>query len=82
MTRPEFQVHTYAAGRRRKPTPTPAPETAHVRVDPRVWQAALDLAGGDVSRLTVVSPTEVTVHNSPDRRRRVIGSTHEREAMA
>jgi hypothetical protein len=34
-----------------------------IRVDRRVWRAALDLAGGDAARLVVESATSVTVLN-------------------
>lgn len=39
-----------------------------VKVDPRVWQTALRLAGGNATLLTVVHSTEVIVHNHPQRR--------------
>lgn len=64
-----FQVHRAAAVRRpplRLRVP-PGPLTT-VRVAPAVWRAALRLAGGDASRLVVVSDTAVIVANRGTRR--------------
>ena len=36
-----------------------------ITVDPQVWAAALDLAGGDAARIEVHSSTNVTIHNKP-----------------
>lgn len=36
-----------------------------VKPNPAVWKAALQAAGGDVSRLRVVSETEVVIENKP-----------------
>jgi hypothetical protein len=44
------------------------------QVNPGVWAAALELAGGDTGRLEVVSDTEVLVHNRPGRRSRHRGA--------
>lgn len=41
-----------------------------VTVDPRVWQTALKLAKGNAKRITITSPTEVIVHNHPQRKRK------------
>ncbi len=47
----------------RRPTPARSHPTPiwTVRVHPEVWSLALTLAGGDVRRLVVASPTEVYV---------------------
>lgn len=34
-----------------------------VKVDLRVWRKALELAGREISRIEVISPTNVIVHN-------------------
>ncbi len=34
-----------------------------VRPDPRLWQTALQLAGGDPSLITVLSPTRLEVRD-------------------
>lgn len=39
-----------------------------VQVHPEVWATALELAGGDASRLQVQGPTEVIVANRSSRR--------------
>ena len=38
-------------------------KVTHTKVDPRVWKAALSLAGHDRSRLKILSSTEVVVLN-------------------
>lgn len=51
---------------RKRHTPRKArTRVSRVKVDPRVWDAAMKLAKGDPSRLTVVHATEVVVHNHP-----------------
>lgn len=47
--------------RRRRSRVTPAAPVVTVVVEPRVWREALALAGGDNSRLLVMSPREVWV---------------------
>lgn len=42
-----------------------------IQVDIRVWKQALEIAGNDVTRLVVVSETEVIVLNQSKRKRRV-----------
>lgn len=53
---------------RKKLTPVPViPEPLIVhrsQVHPLVMEAARDLAGGDMARVTLISPTEVVVRNS------------------
>jgi hypothetical protein len=41
----------------------------HVKVDSRVWGAAMELAEGDRQRLEVKAPDEVVVLNNPRRGR-------------
>lgn len=38
-----------------------------VKVDPRVWEAALALADGDALRIAVVHSTEIIVLNNPQK---------------
>jgi hypothetical protein len=40
-----------------------------VQVNPLLWAAALEAAGGDVRRIEVLSPAEVRIWNTPRRRR-------------
>lgn len=52
--------------RRTRLTPPPRTEVEpapveHIKVDPVVWQQALELAGGDVKRIQVRSASEVVV---------------------
>lgn len=42
--------------------------THYIKVDPRVWKAALGLAEGDATRITVVHKTEVIVNNHSKRK--------------
>lgn len=42
--------------------------THYIKVDPRVWSAALDLANGDPTRIRVVHETEVIVTNQSRRK--------------
>jgi hypothetical protein len=42
--------------------------THYVKVDSRVWETAMDLAGGDPTRITVVHATEVIVNNHSNRK--------------
>lgn len=39
-----------------------------VVIDPRVWQTAMELANGDVTRIQVISETEVLVVNQSRKR--------------
>lgn len=49
---------------RRRSRPTrKAVTTKEIKVDPRVWKAAFAAAGGDPSRLKIISATEVLVVN-------------------
>lgn len=62
--RDSFQLHLSAVTvKRRSPRRRLKPETAYIKVDARVWQAALRLAEDDVTRIEVLSPTEVVIHN-------------------
>lgn len=38
-----------------------------IKVDPRVWSTALELAGGDATRIQIRSATEVVVTNKSKR---------------
>lgn len=42
--------------------------THYVKVDSRVWSAALKIAKGDATRITVVHETEVIVNNHSKRK--------------
>jgi hypothetical protein len=44
--------------------------THYVKVDPRVWKAALKIANGDQTRITVVHETEVIVRNDSKKKGR------------
>lgn len=63
--RPTFALHRDAAGisRRARATGPSCGPVSSVRVDPRVWSAAVGMCDGDMRRLEVVSPIEVVVHN-------------------
>lgn len=62
MIREDFKVHRDAAGKRRAQRPRQTvSRVISTRVDPLVWSAVLRLSGGDMSRVTVISPTEVRV---------------------
>lgn len=62
MIREDFKVHRDAAGVRRRQRPTRAVSRAiTTQVDSRVWSVVLRLSGGDMSRVQVISPTEVRV---------------------
>ena len=60
----EFRLHRNAAVRYRSRTPAPQPVTV-VKPDPAAWKLALKLAGGDATRLVVVSENEIVVSNHP-----------------
>jgi hypothetical protein len=60
----EFRLHRNAAVRYRPRTPAPQPVTV-TRPNPDAWKLALTLAGGDASRLVVVSENEIIVANNP-----------------
>lgn len=55
IVKPRTKKHAPAARKNGK--------VRHIKVDPRVWKKALQLAGRDLSRLQVLSPTEVVVHH-------------------
>lgn len=58
------------AKRRRTRGPgVPVPKVTTVTVDPQVWAAAMQIAGGNTARLEVRSATNVVVHNQPWRKR-------------
>lgn len=40
-----------------------------LRVDPRIWEAALSISQGDAHRIEVISELEVIVHNNPRKKR-------------
>ncbi len=62
MIRDDFKIHRDAAGRRPRQRPTvTASRPITTRVDPRVWQVVRALCGGDMSRVQVISPTDVRV---------------------
>lgn len=64
MIREEFQVTRDALVKRPPRVAEVRDGEVHtVRVDPRVWAMALDLAGGDARRLEVHSTHEVVVRN-------------------
>jgi hypothetical protein len=60
-----FRLHGRAALRPRGRGKQRNGSVAVARVSPAAWQAALRLAGGDRSRLRVVSVTVVVVENRP-----------------
>lgn len=49
---------------KRKPY-KPRIKTDHIKVDPRVWEKAMELAEGEHRRLYVQSSTEIIVMNNP-----------------
>ena len=55
ITKPRTKKHAPA---RRKNSPV-----RHIKVDKRVWRKALQLAGRDLTRIQVLSSTEVVVHH-------------------
>lgn len=63
--RPEFQFtrDAFAVVQPRKRFGRKAEAVRVIKVDPEVWALALELAGGDVRRLDVISSTEVRVRN-------------------
>lgn len=61
MIRPEFQVHTYAAGKVKFVRRKRAGKVELVKVDSRVLATAMKCADGDARRLTIVSATCVEV---------------------
>lgn len=42
----------------------PTPEVETTQINPAVWRAAMQLAGGDASRLEIISTSEVRVRNT------------------
>jgi hypothetical protein len=60
-----LSVHALAAARRRFSRAPRSGSVQVVRVDPRVYALALDMAGNDPSRLQVLSSTSVLVLNQP-----------------
>lgn len=52
--------------RRGTPWRTVRSQGYELRVHPRVWEIAIGLAERDRSRIEVLSPTEVIVHNTSD----------------
>lgn len=42
--------------------------THYIKVDGRVWETAMEIAGGDPTRITVVHATEVIVNNHSNRK--------------
>jgi hypothetical protein len=55
--------HTKAKPKRKPARKHPKLEV-HIKVDPRVWEKALELCEGEPSRIEVISSEEVIVHNS------------------
>lgn len=45
---------------RRRSSPEPQPVTT-IQVNPGIWKRAMELAGGDRSKIRVLSPTQVEV---------------------
>lgn len=43
----------------------PNGEVSHIRVLPEVWAKALEVCGGDTSRIQVVASDDVVIHNKP-----------------
>jgi hypothetical protein len=67
MIRESFKVHTYAAGKLARAIPEPmAPifEVVTIRPHPDLWAMALADAGGDASRIEIVTPTHLVVHRA------------------
>lgn len=63
-TRPEFKLHSRAAGKSRRPSGrTRAFAVTTIKVEPIVWRVAMRLSGGDCRRVTVISAQEVLVRN-------------------
>ena len=63
--RPSFRVDFREVKRPNRVT-TLAAEIQIIRVEPRVWAAAMKLADNDAPRIEVVHSGEVVVHNSRD----------------
>lgn len=55
---------------KRKSTPMVPSAASTILVDPRVWEAARGLAGGDMGRVQVLGPEEVIVWNDRNWRKR------------
>jgi hypothetical protein len=64
-----FRLHGRAALARRGRGPQRNGPVSVTRVSPAAWTVALGLAGGDRSRLRVISVTVVVVENRSRRRR-------------
>lgn len=43
----------------------PNGEVNHIRVLPEVWAKALEVSGGDPSRIQVIASDDVVIHNRP-----------------
>lgn len=63
MIREDFCLHSTAGGIRRQVRVRRSNDIALVKVAPAVWTTALALAGGDLSRIEVIGPNDVRVHN-------------------
>lgn len=61
-------VHKHAAAKRRIRGPRRNGPVVTVRVNPLVMAAAVDLAGGDPSRIRVIDARSVLVENQARRR--------------
>lgn len=57
----DAKVHRIRTGHQTRST------VHHLKIDHRVWSTALELAGGDAKRITVVHEGEVIVHNHPQK---------------
>lgn len=66
---PDFKLHTTAAGAEVRPRRAGSRSrngpVVSEKVNPAVWEAALQCAGGDRNRLKVISVTSVIVQNEP-----------------
>lgn len=63
MIREDFRLHASAGGIRRPVRVRRTNDIILVKVTPDVWTTALALAGGDLSRIEVIGPSDVRVHN-------------------
>lgn len=82
-----MEVHRNGAMnmKHRKPRPQPGAVTV-LKTDTEVWQVAIRLAGGDFSRIEIVSESTVIVHNKnrwrhPFRRARSVIAATEAEGQ-
>lgn len=73
MIRQNFRLHSSAGGvRRRQSVPEVVYEVDHIRVHPDVWEEAVRRSQMDVTRIQIISSTEVIVHNKPVTKKRPV----------